>query len=1094
MKGAIRWAIKNTPAMNMLMVAILAVGMFSLVKMRREVFPQFDLEVVLASVAYPGASPEEIEEGICQKIEEAVRGVDGIKKMTSVAKEGSGNVVLELRGDVQDVQKIVSEVRSAVDRIPSFPELAEDIEVQQITMRWPAIKVGVLTPTEQEPVDDLQLRAMAERVRDDLLRLPEVSQVKLLGARDYQIDIEIDEETLRKYGLTLQKLAEIVRRENLELPGGTMRGEGQNVLLRGKNKQLSGPEIARIPVVTDQAGVALTLADLGTVKDEFSDAVMVSEVNGQSALVLGVERTSNEDLLAMTDAVRGYVAHHELPGGYSMVTWQDMSVDVKDRLNMLIKNGLMGLVLVFLVLAVFLELKLAFWVALGIPVSLLGAGSLLLFGGQTLNMLSMFAFLMALGIVVDDAIVVGENIYSHRQMGKRLIQAAIDGTVEVAPSVVASVCTTIVAFGPMLFVSGVMGKFIAVMPIAVIAMLAISLFESVFILPCHLAHRESLLFRLIGVLLFAFHFFIEIFRRLNRLTADYLERFIEKIYLPVLRWSLECRWVVLAGAACLLMVAVGFVKAGIVPFIVFPKLDSNVIRAKVAFPDGTPLAVTQSATAQIERALWELNQDMSSPDMALVELSHRSIGSQGISDNPAKAAEAFGSHVGNVEVQLADTTERQITSQEIVSEWRKRTGTIVGAESLTFGAPNFGPGGKPIEFKLLAPTPFFGDLEAAVELCKERLREFQGVYDVEDDSRPGKWEYQIRVRDNAKSMGVSTADLAETVRATYYGEEVMRLQRGRHEVKLMVRYPESDRKSLKEFERLRIRTGDGQERPLTELAEVDVERGYSEINRVDQMRSITISADVEEGVGNARQIVQQLQSEFMPNVLAEFPQVQVRWEGQQEQTKESIGSLLSGTIVALLVMFFLLTLVFRSYLQPLLIVLIIPFGVIGAVFGHAIMGLPITLFSFFGLVALTGVVVNDSIVLIDFINRRVRDGVPIDDALIDAGRRRFRPVLLTTLTTVVGLLPILLETSFQAQVLIPMANSLSFGLMLATGLILILVPTTYRIYHNWFAGSSDDHIEDPQKDSDTSLVSQSPQEIQQTVAGSPTPVSFRQAD
>ena len=609
MKNMIRWAIKNTPAMNMLMVAILAVGMFSLFKMRREVFPQFDLEVILVSVAYPGASPEEIEEGICQKIEEAVRAVDGIKKMTSVAKEGSGNVVLELRGDVQDVQKIVNEVRSEVDRIPSFPELAEDLEVQQITMRWPAIKVGVLTPSGEDSVDDLQLREIAENVRDDLLQLPEVSQVKLLGARDYQIDIEIDEETLRKYGLTLQKLAEIVRRENLELPGGTMRGEGQNVLLRGKNKQLSGQEISRIPVVTDQAGVALTLGDLGKVKDEFTDAAMVSEVNGQSALVLGVERTSNEDLLAMTEAVRSYAENYKLPGGYSMVTWQDMSVDVKDRLNMLIKNGLMGLVLVFLVLAVFLELKLAFWVALGIPVSLLGAGGLLLFGGQTLNMLSMFAFLMALGIVVDDAIVVGENIYSHRQMGKRLIQAAVDGTVEVAPSVVASVCTTIVAFGPMLFVSGVMGKFIAVMPVAVIAMLAISLFESIFILPCHLAHRESLLFRLIGSVLFVFHFLLRIFRRLNRLTAEYLERFVETFYMPALRWSLECRWVVLAGAASLLLVAVGFVKAGIVPFIVFPKIDSNVIRAKVAFPDGTPVAVTQSATDQIEKALWKLNRE-----------------------------------------------------------------------------------------------------------------------------------------------------------------------------------------------------------------------------------------------------------------------------------------------------------------------------------------------------------------------------------------------------------------------------------------------------------------------------------------------------
>jgi len=1093
----IRWAIKNTPAMNMLMVAVLAVGMFSLIKMRREVFPQFDLEVVLVSVAYPGASPEEIEEGICQKIEEAVRAVDGIKKITSVAIEGSGNVVLELRGDVQDVQKIVNEVRSEVDRIPSFPELAEDLEVQQITMRWPAIKVGVLTPPGEDSGDDLQLRAIAENVRDDLLQLPEVSQVQLLGARDYQIDIEIDEETLRKYGLTLQKLAEIVRRENLELPGGTMRGEGQNVLLRGKNKQLSGPEIARIPVVTDQAGVALTLGDLGKVKDEFTDAVMVSEVNGQSALVLGVERTSNEDLLEMTDAVRSYAENHKLPGGYSMVTWQDMSVDVKDRLNMLIKNGLMGLVLVFLVLAVFLELKLAFWVALGIPVSLLGAGGLLLFGGQTLNMLSMFAFLMALGIVVDDAIVVGENIYSHRQMGKQLIQAAVDGTVEVAPSVVASVCTTIVAFGPMLFVSGVMGKFIAVMPVAVIAMLAISLFESVFILPCHLAHRESFLFRLIGAVLFVFHFLPRVFRRINRLTTELLERFVENIYMPVLRWSLECRWVVLAGAASILLVAVGFVKAGIVPFIVFPKLDSNVIRAKVTFPDGTPVAVTQSATDQIEKALWELNQEMSAPETPLVRLAHRSIGFQATSDSPAKAAEAFGSHVGNVEVQLADTTQRQITSQEIVSEWRKRTGEITGAESVTFGSPNFGPGGKPIEFKLLTATPFFHEMEEAVELCKERLREFQGVYDVEDDSRPGKWEYQIRIRDNAKSMGVSTADLAETVRATYYGEEVMRLQRGRHEVKLMVRYPESDRKSLKEFKQLRIRTDDGQERPLTELAEVDVERGYSEINRVDQMRSITISADVEEGVGNARDIVKQLQTDFMPNILAEFPQVQVRWEGQQEQTKESIGSLLTGTLVALLVMFFLLTLVFRSYLQPLLIFLIIPFGVIGAIFGHAIMGLPITLFSFFGLVALTGVVVNDSIVLIDFINRRVRDGVPIDEALIDAGRRRFRPVLLTTLTTVVGLLPILLETSFQAQVLIPMANSLSFGLLLATGLILILVPTTYRIYYTcctWFSSSADRRDDEPPTDSLTSFANQSQQEIQQTLASSPAHVSFRPVD
>ena len=1055
MQKMVRWAIKNTPAMNMLLIAILAVGTFSLASMRREVFPEFELEVVLVSVSYPGASPDEIEQGICQKIEEAVRSVDGIKKITSVAKEGSGNVVLEIRSDVADVQKIVSEIRSEVDRIPSFPELAEDTEIQQITMRWPAIKVGVLAPQSEKKVDDLQLRALAEKVRDDLLQLKEVSQIKLEGARDYQIDIEIDENTLRKYGLTLQELAAIVRRENLELPGGTLRAEGQELLLRGKNKQLNGLEIARLPVVSDVGGVVLTLGDLGEVKDEFTDTAAVSEVNGRSALVLAVERTSDEDLLAMTKAVRDYVKTHQLPGGFGMVYWQDMSVDVKDRLDMLVKNGLMGLILVFLVLAIFLELKLAFWVALGIPVALLGAGSILLLGGQTLNMLSMFAFLMALGIVVDDAIVVGENIYAHRQMGKNFIQAAVDGTVEVVPSVIASVSTTIVAFCPMLFVSGVMGKFIAVMPIAVIAMLAISLFESIFILPCHLAHRDNLLFKVFGVVFYLVHFLLAIFKKINQMTAALLEWFVEEKYLSFLRWALVYRWPTLAAATALLMLTVGFVQAGIVPFIIFPKLDSNNIRSKVTFPDGTPVAITEAATRKIESALWQLNEELAAGGDSPVLLAYRNVGTQQMSENPAKGAKASGSHVGNVEVQLADTSSREIKSEEIVSLWRQHTGEIAGTESLTFGSPNFGPGGKAIEFKLLTAAGRFAELEKAVELCKKELRQFTGVYDVDDDSRPGKWEYQIRIKDDARAMGITTADLAETIRAAYYGEEVMRLQRGRHEVKLMVRYPEADRHSLAKFKELRVRTNDDQERFLTELADVQIVRGYSEINRINQLRSITISADVEEGVGNAREIVSKMQTDFMPELLRKFPDIKVRWEGQQEQTNESIGSLLIGTVVALLVMFFLLTLEFRSYLQPLLIFIIIPFGMIGAIFGHAIMNLPITLFSFFGLVALTGVVVNDSIVFIDFINDRVRRGVPIEEAILDAGRRRFRPVLLTSITTVAGLCPILLETSFQAQVLIPMATSLSFGLMLATVLVLVLVPACYRIYFDWFPNSAD---------------------------------------
>ena len=455
MKELIRSSIRNAPAMNTLMIGILLLGTVCFSMMRREVFPEFQLEIVLVSVPYPGASPEEIERGICQKIEEAVQTIAGIKKMTSVASENAGSVILELNADVKDVQRLVSEVRSEVDRIPSFPDLAEDPEVQQVTFREAAINASVIAPDSEDPPNRLELRAVAEQVRDNLLLLPTVSQVNIKGALDYQIDIELDEDTLRKHGLSLPQVAEIVRRENLELPAGKIKSEGQEVLVRGKNKRLIGREIAELPLVTDPGGVVLTIGDLGTVSDEFTDGTAITETNGRPSLFLEVQRTSSEDLLKIAEEVHGYIDNAKLPEGYEVIAWGDRSTDVRDRLDMLVENGAMGLLLVFLVLAVFLELRLAFWVAMGIPIAMLGAGGILLAFGQTLNMLSMFAFLMALGIVVDDAIVVGENIYAHRQMGKSFLNAAIEGTYEVIPSVMASVTTTIIAFCPLLFVSGV---------------------------------------------------------------------------------------------------------------------------------------------------------------------------------------------------------------------------------------------------------------------------------------------------------------------------------------------------------------------------------------------------------------------------------------------------------------------------------------------------------------------------------------------------------------------------------------------------------------------------------------------------------------
>lgn len=1034
MRSIIAWSIRQTPAMNTIMVAILAVGVAAGFMLRREEFPQFDLEIILVGVPYPGASPEEVETGICQKIEEAVRSVEGIKKITSVAKEGSGSVVIEVNADVPSVQKVLSEVESEIDRIPSFPDLAEQPEVQQVTFRYPAITVGIVAKDGTEDEDlDLELREVTEHVRDNLLLIDEISVAEIVGERSYQIDVEIPEKTLRQYGLTLTDVAQRIRQRNLELPGGNIRSKGATLLLRGKGKRLRGEEIAKIPILTSPEGVVLTVDDLGTVQDEFVDSTSISRINGRPGLAITINAGKKEDLLAMADAVKEYVKDATPPPGYEYMIWGDTSVNVRDRLDLLRRNGLQGLVLVFIVLALFLEFRLAFWVSMGIPVSLLGACAVLLYFDQTLNMLSLFAFLIALGIVVDDAIVIGENIYAHREQGKPFVTAAIEGTLEVVPSVAMSIATTVVAFMPMLFVTGTMGKFFAVMPIAVIAMLIISLLESTFILPCHLAHGQKEPFFLTA--------------GLNRWTTRTLERFVERVYTPIVRFSVHNPAVTCSVAVTIGLLTATLIQNGTVESIFFPKMDAPEVVANVTFPDGTPSTVTDAATRRMEQAIIELGEDHSNPEVALVQSVHRVVGSGSSNNgNPGSQGGSEGSHVGHVHVQLADNTQRKMTSQEILDEWRGRVGEIAGVESLQFKTESHGPGGKSIEFKLLAAPERMADLEAVVEATKQKLETYTGVTDVDDDSRPGKWELQLSSHSQGVAMGVPLERIARTVRASYYGEEVMRLQRGRHEVKLMVRYPEEDRQSLAAMDEIRVDSGDGVQRPITELAKVDVVRGYSEINRINQRRSITVYADVVEGEANADNVVKDLNETFLKRQLADNPWLSVRWEGQQEQRQESIGSLFFGMAIALIVMYVLLTVQFTSYIQPAIVMGVIPFGFIGAIWGHAIMNIPITLFSMLGLVALTGVVVNDSIVLVDFINARIRRGVPVQEAILEAGTRRFRPVLLTSMTTIAGLLPILTETSFQAQVVIPMAVSLCFGLSLATLLVLVLVPTFYSIY------------------------------------------------
>ncbi len=1005
--------------------------------------------------------------------------VEGVKKMTSVAREDFGYVILELDNDVQDVQTVLNDVRSQIDQISSFPPSAEDPEVKQIIFRTPAITIGLLGPplsTEGNDLEaQLELRELAEEIRSDLTELRAVppssmmrrmlaflfqpkgaaiSAADIVAEKPYEIAVEVPEDTLRQYGVSLESLAQILRRQNVDMPGGKMETPSHELLLRGKNKREIGREIAEIPIISQPDGDVITIGDIGTVVDGFAEVTSSHIINDRPGIAIRVTKTTNEDLFTVVETVQKYVANKRLPERYTLTSWNDVSVDVRDRMELLTRNGLQGLLLVFLVLALFLDLRLAFWVALGIPVSILGAGFVLLATGQTLNMLTMFAFLMALGIVVDDAIVIGENIYTKRTHGLGLVQASIEGTVEVLPSVCASVATTIIAFMPLMFVTGVMGKFIAVMPVAVIAMLVISLIESMFILPSHLAHENNLFLRIISVCLYVFRPLIHVHRFLHRYASGAMEWCIDRLYVPALKWSLYNKPVAFGGAFLFAMICFGLFLGGIVPLGFFPDMDSPEINATLAFPDGTAASFAKQGALDIQKAIRDVEQDhVDNNGKPFIKNVYRRIGEIG---NAMQGPTGItnGSHVSSVEVELFAADERDISNDEIIRQWRNEVPKIAGAEVLKFASNRMGPGGDAIEFKILANERNAIYLDDLADQCKQRMAEIEGVTDIEDDSRPGKWEMNLRLNELGKTLGLDESDLANTIRTVYFGDEVMRLQRGRHEVKLMVRYPKSQRADVDSFENIRIRDNQGTEWPITEVADVSFHRASSEINRLDQRRSITVVADVDKNVAEPVEVNRELRTRIIPEVVKQFEQknalvdstFDVNWEGEQAETSESITSMFAGFGIALLCMYVLLTLEFRSYMQPVIILMIIPFGWLGAIIGHAILGIDLTLFTFFGLIALTGVVVNDSIVLVDFINRRIRDGVPLKEALIDAGQRRFRPIMLTSMTTIAGLFPMLLETSLQAQVLIPMAASLIFGLMTGTILILFLVPAFYDVY------------------------------------------------
>lgn len=1051
MKALGKWSVEHRVSVNLIMIFLMVAGLYTVLNMKRELFPQFSVDMINISVPYPGASPEEVEEGICIKLEEKLKSLEDVKTMNSSAIEGHGSVTLELADGV-DINEKLDEIRTLIDSIDSFPDKAEDPVIIEIKNNPPAIYLAIYGDVEEKV-----LRDTAEKIRDDLVETDEISLASLIGVRNYEISIEVSEENLRRYHLSFDQVAMAIKTGSLDLPGGKIKTKGGEFLVRVKGKQYTGEEFEQIPVVNREDGTRILLGDVARVIDGFEDTDVKARFNGKPAALIVVNRTDNQDTIAISNTVKDYIKTHtaSLPKGITLGYWFDMAEMVQDRIDLLLKNGIQGILLVFIGLALFLDLGLAFWVASGIPISFMGAFLILDFFGASINMLSLFGFIMTLGILVDDAIIIGENVYTHYKNGKSPREAVIDSIAQIGAPVVMAVTTTIVAFTPLMYIEGIMGKFIFIMPQAVICILAISLVEAFLILPAHLAYtltppkkNKTVIYRFcFSWLAWLKKDILEGHKWIQDRVENGLNGFIRSFYIPALKYCIKNRYFTLAIGFGILIVSIGLLAGGHVPFVFFPKTDSNWIISEVIYPLGTPFEATEKTIKKIEKGAVDLNTFFRDRVVNGEDLIVNSFSQVGIIPRRDWKPGVYGGHCGEAWIEIVPASKRPgIPAPEITSKWRELTGDILGVEQLTFSIIGGGPGGNPIEIQLKGND--LDQLQLAADELKDEIATYPGTFDITDNFRPGKMEMQIQIKKGAKSLGISLADIATQIRQAYYGDEVLKIQRGKDDIKVMVRYSQKERESESSIDELRIRTRDQREIPLNQVADIKLERGYSTIQRVGRKRIITVISDINEDIANAREIVEDLKKNYLDTLVHRFPGVTYDLEGQTKRTEESLNSLKVGFSLAAMIIFLLLASQFRSYVQPVIIMTAIPFGLIGAVIGHYVMNLDITMISIFGIVALSGIVVNDALILIDFINSKVRGGVPIFDAVIEAGKNRFRPVLLTSVTTVAGLFPLLLETSFQAQFLIPMAASISFGLMAATVLTLVFVPSLYVVIND----------------------------------------------
>lgn len=1035
-KGIIAWFATNPVAANLLMLIIIAVGLLSAFTIKRTMMPEFEFDIIQVTMPYPGAAPEEVEQGIVLKIEEALADLEGIKRIESNAMESVARIIIEPE-DEDNIIELINDVKNRVDAVPHFPEGAEKPIIGRIEVPIQALVVQIAGD-----LDERAMKELAEEIKLDLMSHPDVSSVEVWGARNYEIAIEVSEHRLQEYHLTLGEVANIVSRSSIDLPGGSVRTEHGDILLRTRGQAYRQADFESIVLKTFPDGTRLLLGDIATIEDGFEDLQGFAMFNGKYSIAVPINAMGAQDIIKAAAAAKEYAAERNktLPDTVELTIWFDFSYYLDDRLGMMMKNLAMGAVVVFIVLALFLEIKLAFWVMVGIPICFLG--SMALFGspwiGGTLNLVSAFAFILVLGIVVDDAIIIGEAAYTEQEERGHSVDAIISGALRVATPAIFGVLTTIAAFMPTLFIDGQLKIFGEAIGWVVIFCLAFSLIESKWILPAHLAHSKPATARWLVAI-----------DHVQEAVNRKLRHFVEHKYRPFVERCVENRYITAAFFLSMLILTIGIIGGGQVRMVMSPDVEGELIQVDLRMTEGTPQRRTLEVMAEISQVLGNIDR----------EYRAENNGDPLVANNFSFG----GGHVeGFMMAELVRSHERKLGTREVMRAWRDRVGEIPGTEVLSFSADD-GPGfGADISFDLGHSN--WETLQAATLELEAKLKSYDGLYDIQSDVSAISDEFHIDILPEAESLGITRFDLGSQVRHAFYGAEAQRIQRDTHEIKVMVRYPREDRRTTSSLESMFIRTPSGDAVPFNSVARLEVTPGFNKTTRIDFQRAVEVDAEADADRVEPGRVSRELMSEFLPALAEKYPGLTYRLSGMSEEEAKLARSMMIGFSLALFGIYALLAIPTRSYMQPLIIMGVIPFGIIGAVIGHMVTGYAISMMSLMGIIALSGVVVNDSLIMVDFVNRAMAEGMSRAEAAVQAGTRRFRAIILTSLTTFCGLMPMLLETSTQASVIIPMAISLAFGIVFATVITLILVPSLYVILDDlksWkpFAGESADRGE-----------------------------------